>query len=324
MKILAFAEQQNGSLKKGAYEVVGAASSLARENGGELVTLMVGAGVARLAEELADFGASDVVVVDDERLAKYSPDAVARAIADVAVAEDVTLVMTSHSAHGKDLAPRVAVKLGAGLLPDVTDVRVSDGTVTCVRPVYAGKGMATVRATTSNQVVSIRPNVFTAKRVDAPATVSVRPGTVAFEDADFLTRVVETSVSSGKKDVADADIVVSGGRGLKGPEHFHLVEELAEALGAAVGASRAVVDAGWRPHSEQVGQTGKTVSPTLYIACGISGAVQHLAGMSSSKYIVAINKDAEAPIFGVSDYGIVGDVFDVLPIMTEEIAAAVS
>ncbi len=322
MKILAFAEQQNGSLKKGAYEVVGAARGLAERTGAELVTLLVGDNVSGLAESLGSYGASDVIIVENGRLADYSPGAVAHAVAEVARAEGADIVVTSHSAHGKDLAPRVAVKLEAGFIADAIDFTVSEGSVRYTRPVFAGKGRADVQATTDRHVVSLRPNVFTASKLDAPASVSTRSASVDFPENSFAARVVETKVSGAKKDVADADVIVSGGRGLKGPENFHLVEELADALGAAVGASRAVVDAGWRPHSEQVGQTGKTVSPSLYVACGISGAVQHLAGMSSSKYIVAINKDREAPIFGVADYGIVGDVFEVLPQLTSEIRSA--
>lgn len=322
MKILAFAEQQNGTLKKAAYETVGAAHAIAQQTGAEVVTLLVGENVASLANELASYGATDVVVVEDSRLRAYAPAAVARAIAEVARAEGADVIFTSHTSHGKDLAPRVAVKLEAAFMPDVTSINADGGTLTYTRPVFAGKVRSVVKATTSTQVASIRPNVFTAREVDSPGNVTTRAGSVVFEESDFATKVVDTSVSSGKKDVADADIIVSGGRGLKAPEHFHLVEELAGALGAAVGASRAVVDAGWRPHSEQVGQTGKTVSPSLYIACGISGAVQHLAGMSSSKFIVAINKDPEAPIFGVADYGIVGDVFEILPLLTQEISSS--
>lgn len=322
MKILAFAEQQNGSLKKGAFEVVSASRSLAESTGAELVTVIVGDNVSGLADALGGFGASDVILVEESRLADYSPRAVARAVAEVARNEGADIVVTSHSAHGKDLAPRVAVKLEAGLIPDAIAFDVDGSTVTYTRPVFAGKGRSDVRATTGIHVVSLRPNVFTATRVDSPTQVSTRRASIDFPENSFAERVVETKVSGEKKDVADADVIVSGGRGLKGPENFHLVEELADALGGAVGASRAVVDAGWRPHSEQVGQTGKTVSPSLYVACGISGAVQHLAGMSSSKYIVAINKDREAPIFGVADYGIVGDVFDILPLLTDEIRSS--
>lgn len=322
MKILAFIEQRNGELKKNAFEVATAARTLAAQSGGSITALLVGANVESLASQLGDYGISDVIVVQDQRLADYSSLATATAIASVARSEGADLVLISHTSHGKDLGPRVAVKLGAGLAPDAVGMNLKDGDLVVTRPVYAGKGRADVRIVTPRKVVSIRPNVFTPSKAESPATSSVRSASVEFTDKDFGTKVVETKVNTGKKDVADADIIVSGGRGLKGPENFYLVENLAEVLDAAVGASRAVVDAGWRPHSEQVGQTGKTVSPTLYVACAISGAVQHLAGMSSSKFIMAINKDKDAPIFSIADYGIVGDAFEVLPVLTNEIRAA--
>lgn len=317
MKILAFFEQRNGEFKKNAFEVATAARSIAAASGGSVVGLITGSGIASLAAQLADYGIADVVTVEDDRLAQFASGATATAIAGVAKSEGADLVLLSHTSYGKDLGPRVAVKLEAGYAPDA--VAVNGDVVT--RPVYAGKGRVDVRITTPVKVVSVRPNVFTPAKADAPASVATRAGSVEFSDKDFAARVVETRVNTGKKDVADSDVIVSGGRGLKGPENFNLVEDLAAALDGAVGASRAVVDAGWRPHAEQVGQTGKTVSPTLYVACAISGAVQHLAGMSSSKYIVAINKDKDAPIFGVADYGIVGDAFEVLPLLTEEIRA---
>lgn len=319
MKILAFIEQRNGELKKNAFETATAARNLAAQSGGSVVALLVGNNVAALASQLGDYGIGDVVVVDDARLAQYASRATAAAISSVARSEGADVVLLSHTSYGKDLGPRVAVKLNAGLAPDAVALNVNGGDLTVTRPIYAGKGRADVRVTTAQKVVTLRPNVFTPSKADSAATAATRTAAVEFSDKDFGTKVVETRVNTGKKDVADADIIVSGGRGLKGPENFYLVENLAEALDGAVGASRAVVDAGWRPHGEQVGQTGKTVSPTLYVACAISGAVQHLAGMSSSKYIMAINKDKDAPIFSIADYGIVGDAFDVLPVLTEEI-----
>jgi electron transfer flavoprotein alpha subunit len=218
---------------------------------------------------------------------------------------------------GKDIAPRVACRLSAGLAADCIALKVEGGDVIATRPVYAGKALIDVKVSTSVKVFTLRPNVFPATASAEP--VAATPFTPSLSDADFGTVVKEVRVATGRPDVTEADVIVSGGRGMKGPEHFGLIEELAGTLGAAVGASRAVVDAGWRPHDEQVGQTGKTVAPTLYIACAISGAVQHLAGMSSSKYIVAINKDKDAPIFQIADYGIVGDVFDILPALTKEV-----
>ncbi|NNL20633.1 MAG: electron transfer flavoprotein subunit alpha/FixB family protein, partial [Ignavibacteriaceae bacterium] len=188
------------------------------------------------------------------------------------------------------------------------------------RPIYAGKALMDVKLTTDKKVISLRPNVFKAEASENPSDSEINVKEIS--SPNLNTKVTEFKKAEGKLDVAEADIIVSGGRGMKGPENFHLIEELADAFGAAVGASRAVVDAGWRPHREQVGQTGKTVSPTLYVACGISGAIQHLAGMSSSKYIVAINKDKDAPIFNVADYGITGDVFEILPALREEVTKA--
>jgi electron transfer flavoprotein alpha subunit len=318
MKILAYIEQRAGELKKNAFETVTAARTLANETGGSFAALLVGNGVSGLAEKLASYGAADVIVVDDARLADYSSGAVATAIASVAKAEGANVVLVSNTSHGKDLAPRVAIKLEAGIAPDSISLHASNGDVTATRPVYAGKARVDVRIKTPVKVFSLRPNVFTASTVEG-VSAQTRTAQVNFSEKDFATKVVETRVNTGKKDVAEADIIVSGGRGFKGPENFYLVEDLAGAFGGAVGASRAVVDAGWRPHSEQVGQTGKTVSPSLYVACAISGAVQHLAGMSSSKYILAINKDKDAPIFSVADYGIIGDVFEVLPQLTQEV-----
>ena len=318
MKILAFVEQRGGELKKNAFETVTAARNLATQTGGSFAVLLVGDAVSSLASRFGEYGAADVIVVEDARLAQFAPGAVASAIASVAKSEGSSAVLLSNTSHGKDLAPRVAAKLGAALVPDVIALESRDGRVVATRPVFAGKARIEVAAETPVQVYSLRPNVFTATKAEA-AAAAVRSAQVEFTDRDFAARVVETRVNAGKRDVGESDIVVSGGRGLKAPEHFHLVEELAEALGGAVGASRAVVDAGWRTHSEQVGQTGKTVSPTLYVACGISGAVQHLAGMSSSKYIVAINKDKDAPIFSIADYGLVGDAFEILPAFTQEI-----
>jgi len=320
MKILAYIEQRGGELKKNAFETVTAARELAGQTGGSFAALLVGDKVAPLADKLAQYGATDVIVVEDPRLAQYAGGAVATAIASVARSEGASVVLLSHTSYGKDIAPRVAVKLEAGYVADCVALTPKDGDVAATRPVYAGKARVDVKVLTPVKVFSLRPNVFTASAAEAGAP-NIRSAQVEFGGKDFAAKVVETKVNTGRRDVAEADIVVSGGRGLKGPENFNLVEDLAEALGGAVGASRAVVDAGWRPHSEQVGQTGKTVSPSLYIACAVSGAVQHLAGMSSSKYIVAINKDKDAPIFSVADYGIIGDAFEVMPVLTREVKA---
>jgi len=317
MVILVFTEQRESKIKKSSFEAVSAAHKLAGELGGTSVALVVGSGVDGIAGDLGAYGASRVIVVDSPRLEKYSNAAYAKVIAEVAKKEQAAIVVLPASQMGKDLAPRVAVKLNAGLAADCIALRVENGDVIATRPVFAGKTLLDVRVKTPVKIFTLRPNVFAAARNGQGAAVEKMD--VPLEEKDFSATVTEMSVATGRPDVTEADIIVSGGRGLKGPENFHLVEELADVLGAGVGASRAVVDAGWRPHDEQVGQTGKTVSPTMYVACGISGAVQHLAGMSSSKYIVAINKDKDAPIFQVADYGIVGDVFEILPELTTQL-----
>jgi electron transfer flavoprotein alpha subunit len=221
---------------------------------------------------------------------------------------------------GRDLAPRVAARLGVGLAADCTAIEAEGGKLVATRPVYAGKAVQKVAFPKTPAIVSLRPKVFAALAGDGRAAATVEALNVEFDPAKARAQVVKVVASAaGKADLTEAEIIVSGGRGLKGPENFAMIEALAEALGATVGASRAVVDAGWRPHSDQVGQTGKTVSPKLYVAVAISGAIQHLAGMSSSRCIVAINKDPEAPIFKVADYGLVGDAFEVVPALTEAV-----
>jgi electron transfer flavoprotein alpha subunit len=318
MKILAFAEQRNGQFKKTAFEIVKAAKTVADQLSGEVVAVVIGNNIAAIAGQLGGFGASKVVAVEDARLELYSTTAYSKIIADIAKLESAAIVMLPASEMGKDVAPRVAVKLDGGLAAGCTMLTVEGGTIKATRPVYAGKGLVEVVVTTATKVYTLRPNVFTAGSSNGQMA-SVENIKIELGDADFSAAVTEVKAASGKKDVAEADIIVSGGRGLKGPENFSMIEDLAGALGAAVGASRAVVDAGWRTHDEQVGQTGKTVSPSLYVAVAISGAVQHLAGMSSSKYIVAINKDKDAPIFSIADYGIVGDAFEVVPAITAEV-----
>jgi electron transfer flavoprotein alpha subunit len=218
---------------------------------------------------------------------------------------------------GRDLAPRVSIKLEAGCIMDCTNLHNTNGEVIALRPIYAGKVLMEGKINSKVKVFTIRPNVFKAEVIADKGAVNIEIREVT--NPNLSTKVIELKKSEGKLDVAEADIIVSGGRGLKAPENFKMIEDLADVLGAAVGASRAVVDAGWRNHGDQVGQTGKTVSPKLYIACGISGAIQHLAGMSSSRYIVAINKDKDAPIFNIADYGIAGDVFEIIPALTEAI-----
>jgi electron transfer flavoprotein alpha subunit len=312
--ILTFAEQRDGTARRAAQEAVSEARRLADASGGRVAAVAIGPGARVAASDLAAFGADRVHVFDDAALAAYSSEAYARALAQAIDQEKPTVVLLPFTALGKDLAPRVAARLGAALVSDCVSLSIKDGRLEARRPVYAGKAFATVRCEGEPQMATLRPNVFALGPRDAGRSVEVVEGKV---DASARARVKAVAAASeGKIELSEAQVIVSGGRGLKGPEHFHLVQELGQAFGAAVGASRAVVDAGWVDHQMQVGQTGKTVSPTLYIACGISGAIQHLAGMSSSKCIVAINRDGDAPIFKIANYGLVGDVFEILPKLT--------
>ena len=319
--ILAVTEQRDGVLRKVSREVVFAARQLADQLGGTVDALVLGGpGIDAAAAGLGAVGADRVLVATDAAFARYAPDGYAATIAERAKAGGYAAVVIAATATGRDLAPRVAARVDAPLASDVTALGVEGGKVTAARPVYAGKAIQRVVVEAATAVVSLRPgSVMVGAAAKAGAVETVPVATVAAR-----VTVLEVKASEqGKLDVAEADIVVAGGRGLKGPEHFGLIEELARAFGnAAVGASRAAVDAGWRPHAEQVGQTGKTVSPTLYVAVGISGAIQHLAGMRTAKTIVAVNRDKDAPIFKAADYGIVGDLFEVLPRLTEEVRRA--
>ncbi len=311
--ILVLAEIRDGKIKKASLEALSEARTLAA--GGVVSALLIGEGVAALAPQLAEYGAAKVYTAEDARLKLYAPRAYTTAAVAAAKSSGATLILAAGTSLGRDLAPRVAARLGWAAVPDVTAVSGENFR----RPCYSGKAFQTV-AIKGSGVVTLRPNVFPAVKAAAPAAGAVEACGAAFTDADFACKVESLHIPEKTEiDVAEADVIVSGGRGMKGPEHMNLVSDLAHALGGAVGASRAIVDAGWIDHQHQVGQTGKVVSPSLYIACGISGAIQHLAGMSSSKIIVAINKDADAPIFKVADYGIVGDVFAILPALTAEI-----
>ncbi len=321
MKIIAFAEQRNNRFKKTAFEVVRAAKIVADQLSAEVAALVVGGNVSSIAGEAGAYGAAKVIVVEDARLENYSTTAYAKVVAEIIRQESAEIVFFPGSSLGKDLSPRVSVKLDAGLAAECTALRVENGEVIATRPVYAGKGLLDVRVQSRVKMFSLRPNVFSAGAAAAMSAL-VEKRNISLTDDDFGAVAKEIKTSSSKKDVAEADVIVSGGRGLKAPENFLMIEELASTLNAAVGASRAVVDAGWRSHDEQVGQTGKTVAPSLYIAVAISGAVQHLAGMSSSKFIVAINKDKDAPIFSIADYGIVGDAFEIVPALTAELKKA--
>jgi electron transfer flavoprotein alpha subunit len=269
-------------------------------------------------DQIGKFGADKVVTLTNAAFGKYAPEGYAQAIAERVKQGGYRAVVFAASATGKDLAPRVAAKLGVGVAADLTDLAADGGAILVTRPVYAGKALLKVKVTAQPAVLSLRPNVFTP--VERPKAGTAESIAVDVAASRVTVREVKPALA-GTLDVAEAQIIISGGRGLKEPANFKVLEELAKAFGgqAAVGASRAVVDAGWRAHADQVGQTGKTVSPSLYIAVGISGAIQHLAGMRTSKVIVAINKDKDAPIFKIADYGVVGDLFEIVPRLTEEI-----
>ncbi len=313
-KILVFAEQRERELKKVAFENLSLAKKLSTDLGLEVVAVIVGNDVKGLADELGKYGAAKVIVCQNDALNLYQPEGYVKILADIVESEDASIIIMGATLMGKDLAPRLTARLKGALATDCISVDASGNDLTIVRPMYAGKVRATIRLKADKKILTIRPNIYLAEENPVSAEVIE----VSADPGEIKTRVIDVLTGSKDKlDVTEADIIVSGGRGLKDPDNFHLITSLAEKLGAAQGASRAAVDAGWRPYEEQVGQTGKTVSPSLYIAVGISGAIQHLAGMSSSKYIVAINKDPEAPIFKVADYGIVGDLFEVVPKMTE-------
>jgi electron transfer flavoprotein alpha subunit len=311
--ILVFGELKDGKLRKPAMEAISEARRLADGTGLAVGALFAGASCAG-SEDAARFGADLILTLEGPSLASYSSDLYAAAIADAVKAKGATVLLAAASPLGKDVLPRVAARLDAGYASDVTGLALVDGRLQALRPQFAGKALATVTFASPIQVASLRPNVFKAAENPRAATQEA----LAAPTADFKAIVREIlAKGTGKVDLTEADIIVSGGRGMKDGGNFRLLEDLADALGGVVGASRAAVDAGWGiPHSMQVGQTGKVVSPTLYIACGISGAIQHLAGMSGSKVIVAINKDPEAPIFKVAAYGIVGDLFEVVPALT--------
>jgi electron transfer flavoprotein alpha subunit len=320
-KILAVAEQRDRALRAVSHEMVSAAATIAGQIGADVHAAIMGPpGTETAAAALASSGAIVIHVATHDAFARYTPDGFAATLAAHIRDNDYWAVFFPASAMGKDLAPRVAAALDLPLATDATALDVDNGELVITRPILAGRAFARVIIDAAPRLVSLRPNVFRPADRPAAATVSAMH-VVGSPDGWKVTVTGVSTAPAGRLDVAEAPIIVSGGRGMKGPENWKLLEDLRDAIGAAaaLGASRAVVDAGWRPHAEQVGQTGKTVSPSLYFAVGISGAMQHLAGMRSSGTIVAINKDADAPIFKVADYGIVGDAQDILPRLSSEI-----
>lgn len=321
--VFAFVETRNGELRKIGLEAVTAARAVADVTGGKVDAFVAGApGIVARAEQLGKYGADTVVVAEHSGFEKYNPEAVAAIVAERVRTGGYGVVIFPTSALGSDLAPRVAAKLGVGLVTDVTEIELDGGAVVVKHPVNIGKVLATVKIASKPALVAIRANMFTP--MEKPHAGTVEHAEPVGDPGASRVVVKEVKLGGGTKlDLGEAPVIVSGGRGLKGPENFRLVEDLAAAFGnAAVGATRVVTDEGWRPHSDQIGQTGRLVSPQLYVAVGISGAIQHLAGMRTSRTIVAINKDKEAPIFKIADYGIVGDLFEIVPALTAAVKEA--
>jgi len=312
MPVLVYTENVEGKFKKSTYEIVSYARAIADQNNTSLTAIAIGDTGAEELNSLGKYGTEKVLHVSAENLKTFINQAYASIVAEAAKKTGADIVVLSNSFSGRGLAPRVAAKLEAGLadgavaLPDQ-----SNGKFSVKKTAFSGKAFATVELTSATKIISLTPNSY--KLAESNVTAAIENFEVAVKASDFAAVIKDIVRSTDKVSLPDADIVVSGGRGLKGPENWGMIEELADLLGAALACSKPVSDAGWRPHSEHVGQTGIAVSPNLYIAIGISGAIQHLAGISSSKVIVVINKDAEAPFFKVADYGIVGDAFEVVP-----------
>lgn len=313
-------EQSKSEIRKVSLELLSQGRIIADKTGEPLVAVILGNGIANLAKNVAAYGADKVIIVDDNKLADYTTGAYTSILNKLIRKEEPQAVLLGNTAVGKDLAPRLSQRLGVGMASDCTGME-SDETnfLTFKRPIYGGKAIIELASTVRPILATIRPNTFPLAAPDSLHKAEVINETADIDPADLKAIIKEIVLAASERpELIEANIIISGGRGMKGPENYTILEQCADAIGAAVGASRAAVDAGWIEQKFQVGQTGKTVSPTLYIACGISGAIQHLAGMGSSKVIVAINKDPEANIFNLADYGIVGDLFEIIPMLTEE------
>jgi electron transfer flavoprotein alpha subunit len=315
------AEYADGRPRKITYELLGKARSLAEELGGQVVALALGSGIQETSKDLGAHGADVVRVADDPLLGQYTTDAYLAVIEPIVATEQPFLLLVGSTASGRDLAPRLAARVDAGIVTDCAAVEIDGDQVEVTRPVMTRKALARVAFRGEGpRIAVVLPNIFPPTAPDPSRLAEVLPVSVTLDPAAVRTQVLEVkAIARETLPLTEADIIVSGGRGLRGPENFSILEDLAQALGAAVGSSRPPVDSGWVPHDYEIGQTGKTVNPQLYIACGISGAPQHLAGMSGSRWIVAINKDPQAPIFSIASYGVVGDLFQVLPLLTEEV-----
>jgi electron transfer flavoprotein alpha subunit len=317
--ILTYVEIRDNRVKKSSFEILSEAKRRASELGENVAAVLLGQAGEKLTPELFDYGASRVYLMDHPMLAQYSTGDYAAALAALVRKVNPSAIFFPATSLGRDLAPRLAAQLGVALASDCTKVSVNDGRFEFSRPIFAGKAILSLTLNSSPQVATLRPNVFPLEKTAGQGEV-VRE---EYEPAAGKPRAQVVGLvgeRGGELDVTEADVIISGGRGMKGPENFGLLQELSALIPrSAVGASRSAVDSGWIGHQHQVGQTGKTVSPNLYLAFGISGAIQHLAGMSSSKVIVAVNKDPDAPIFKVADFGVVGDLFQVIPVLKEEL-----
>ncbi|MBS2969940.1 electron transfer flavoprotein subunit alpha/FixB family protein [Metabacillus sp. KIGAM252] len=314
-KVLVLGEVRDQSLRNVSFEAIAAGKVVSE--GGEIVAVLIGDQVSALAEEMIQYGADRVVTVEDEKLAAYTPDGYSQALMTVVEEEKPEGMVFGHTALGKDLSPKIAARLNTGLVSDATGVEEAGGNIVFTRPIYSGKAFEKVIVTEGIIFASIRPNNIAPLEKDESRSGEVRSVTAEIKDLRTIVKDVIRKATEGV-DLSEAKVIVAGGRGVKSTDGFNPLKELADVLGGAVGASRGACDADYCDYSLQIGQTGKVVTPDLYIACGISGAIQHLAGMSNSKVIVAINKDPEANIFKVADYGIVGDLFEVIPMLTEE------
>ncbi len=317
--VLVFVENAQGKFRKSAFEAVSYASAVAEKVGGTVTALSIGNVADDELKKLSQYGASKILSATSDKLKEINVQPYSTVIADAAKNEGSKVVVMSASLSGKDIAPRVAIKLNAGLGNNVIDVPDMTNGFVVKKSAFSGKAFAFFNLQTENKVISLIPNSY--KVIENPKEASINVITPAVNEKDFTAKVTETIRSTDKVSLPDAELVVSAGRGLKGPENWKMIEELADVIGAATACSKPVSDAGWRPHSEHVGQTGIAISPNLYLAIGISGAIQHLAGVSSSKVIVVVNKDPEAPFFKAADYGIVGDAFEVVPKLIESAKA---
>ncbi|TXC90151.1 electron transfer flavoprotein subunit alpha/FixB family protein [Metabacillus litoralis] len=314
-KVLVLGEARDQSLRNVSFEAIAAGKTISE--GGEVIAVLLGDQVESLGKELIHYGADRVIIVEDAKLSTYTPDGYSQAVLAVIKEENPEGIVFGHTALGKDLSPKVAAKLSSGLISDATSIEVAGGNVVFTRPIYSGKAFEKKIVTDGIIFATIRPNNISSLEKDESRTGDVRALSVEIKDLRTIVKEVVRKATEGV-DLSEAKVVIAGGRGVKGEDGFEPLKELADVLGGAVGASRGACDAEYCDYSLQIGQTGKVVTPDLYIACGISGAIQHLAGMSNSKVIVAINKDPEANIFKVADYGIVGDLFEVVPLLTEE------